>query len=153
MLQPLLKAACGARGKRSCQDAPGLVLAAAVRALNGVRVDGDDNGARDVCAAITAQLASMLAQGTLSADVAGSFQALQAAWEQQPWSAMSSGKAARNSLQAVVKALTAHSHWSVRLFAVDARLPSCTHFVNLRIHTAQEYCCRLNRRPSQSSGR
>jgi len=112
VLQPLLKAACSARGKRSCQDAPGVVLAAAVRALRPAGHDSAD--AQAACVSVTAQMATMLAQGTLSIDVAGSFQALQAGWEQQSWCGMSSAKVARNSLHAIAKALSGKCHWTVR---------------------------------------
>ena len=116
LLDPLIKAACSARGKRNCQDAPGTVLAAAVQALSEAQDCGTSDDARAACAGITAQLASLLAQGTLSCDVAGSFQALQAAWKHQHWSCMPSAKAARNSLQAIVKTLAARRHWTVRGF-------------------------------------
>ena len=113
ILQPLVKAACSARGKRPCQDAPGTVLASAIRALS----EGQDRSERDVhevADALIDQLASMLAHGTLSVDVAGSFQALRAAWEQQRSSTVASGKTTRNSLQAVCKALASKAHWAVR---------------------------------------
>jgi hypothetical protein len=112
ILQPLLKAACGARGRQGCQNAPGMILATALRALF------DSNGpissqSQAVLLSMSAQIASMLDQGSLRTDNVGSLQALHAAWEQLQWSTEVPAKCTRLSLQAIVKTLTGKGHWRV----------------------------------------
>jgi hypothetical protein len=89
-----------------------MILASALRGLSAY------NGAlshqsQAVLLSMSVQISSMLAHGTLRTDTVGSFQALQAAWEQLHWSTAVSAKSVRLSLQAVVKALTSKGHWRV----------------------------------------
>ena len=136
VIGPLLKSTCSARGTRHFQDTPGTILAAALAQLPP---QGGPQ-ASHVLHAVTADIAGMLVSGTMPVGIAGSFQALQVAWEQLHGDCSVRAATTKASLQAVLKALKHNSDWTVRL--PPCSLPMVALNASIAAaHRASDVCC------------
>ena len=126
VMEPLIRAACTARGKLQYCSAPGHVLAGAIA---GLQSRSDTSGQASLAVHhIAADLASMLASGGLPYSIAGSYHALRSCWS-QTIAGQASRQTAAHAIKACLKPLARDAHWSVRhAFVSQATiLTSCGH--------------------------
>jgi hypothetical protein len=110
ILQPLLKAACSARGRRPHCDAAGLLLASAIEAVPLLL-----SVLREPLHTLAKQLCSLLLQGGMPNDNVGSFRALQACWSKLQCFGVHDARLTNMTALIILRTLRANRHWTVSI--------------------------------------